>query len=216
VRRDSRTVWPVAPKAPSRHRPAMSRLESHRRRPVWSLEYRWQRQLHLEHRCVMSGIQHHAGNFGDQFSPGLERRWGDRLLWHRDRVAWIDQPGRGVNNYFLIIIAPDLALTEICRRRRCSGSVCAVAPLGVEQTSTGYEVAWKVHRRRSVWGLEYRWQRQLHLNIGGVMSDPARAGNSGDQLPSGFERRWRDRCVLPLQAQRRRRIRRRRHSAVRR
>ena len=44
-----------------------------------------------------------------------------------------------------------------------AGQFGAWAPIGAEQTATGYEVAWKVTGADQYYGLEHRQQRQLHL-----------------------------------------------------
>ena len=54
-------------------------------------------------------------------------------------------------------------------------------PIGTEQTATGYEVAWK-ERCRSVFGVEYRQQRQLHLDDRRYVGKQHDAGIERDQL----------------------------------
>ena len=43
-----------------------------------------------------------------------------------------------------------------------AGQFGAWAPIGAEQTASGYEVAWKLAGADHVHGLEHRQQRQLH------------------------------------------------------
>ena len=54
-------------------------------------------------------------------------------------------------------------------------SLVGWAPIGAEQTATGYEVAWKVTGCRSVYRLEHRQQRQLTSRQTAVMSGTSAA-----------------------------------------
>ena len=66
-------------------------------------------------------------------------------------------------------------------------------PIGAEQTASGYQVAWKAHGRRSVYCLEYRQQRQLHLTDRLYVGSEHGAAIVRDQFPSGLEWRRGDR-----------------------
>ena len=67
-------------------------------------------------------------------------------------------------------------------------------PIGAEQTATGYEVAWKSHGRRSVFALDHRQQRQLHLDDAALCRVRSIAAIARDQFPSGLEWRRGDWC----------------------
>ena len=77
------------------------------------------------------------------------------------------------NNYFLDPVAggtgPELKYDGA---PVVAGQFGAWAPIGVEQTASGYEVALKMQADRSVLDLEHRQQRQLPL-LHGVLGEPA-------------------------------------------
>ena len=61
-------------------------------------------------------------------------------------------------------------------------------PIAAQQTPTGYEVALKDSRRRSVWGVEHRQQRQLCLKRDRhCIGNERRVGVDGDQFQPRFE-----------------------------
>ena len=74
------------------------------------------------------------------------------------------------------------------------GSLAAWAPIGTEQTATGYEVAWKVTGADQyiVWNTDSSGNQ---VSQTAVMSGSNAALESLEsKFPSGPERRWRDRC----------------------
>ncbi len=109
------------------------------------LEYRQQRQLHLKYlrRCV--GNQLCAGIAGDQLPPGPERRrpigipttvidaLGSTSLIEVGNNFYLDSNSSGSGPELKYVGAAVVA-----------GQFGGWTPIGVEQTATGYEVAWKV------------------------------------------------------------------------
>ena len=57
-----------------------------------------------------------------------------------------------------------------------AGQFGSYTPIGAEQTSSGYEVAWQIPGDRSVFDLDYRQQRQLQL-LYRPCQEPARRWN---------------------------------------
>ena len=103
------------------------------------------------------------------------------------------------NNYFLNSISsgigPEL---KYGGAPFAAGQFGGWSPIGAEQTSTGYEVAWKVTGadQYTVWNTDSNGN-YISNPIGICVGNQHRAGIAGDQFPSGFERRRRDRHSRP-------------------
>ncbi len=69
-------------------------------------------------------------------------------------------------------------------------------PIGVEQTASGYRGCLEDRRRRSIYGLDYRQQRQLHLKyLRRCVGNQFCVASARDQFPPGPERRRGNRDV---------------------
>ena len=110
------------------------------------------------------GNQHCVGIARDQFPSGLERRRGDRCSGTVIEAIGSTSLVEVGNHFFLDSISSGTGPSlKYAGADFVAGQFGDWTPIGAEQTASGYEVAWKIRRCRSVFGLDHRQQRQLHL-----------------------------------------------------
>ena len=171
------------------------RLEDHGRRSVHGLEHRQQRQLHLESRRRSCRERATALQIvRAQFPPRPERRRADR-----SSTTVIESDGSTTltevaNHFFLYDGSGRGPSLKYAGADFVAGQFGAWAPIGAEQTATGYEVAWKITGadQYTVWNTDstgnYISNRSRRCVGSELCAAIARA-----QFPPGPERRRGDR-----------------------
>ena len=128
-------------------------------------------------------------------------RWAS--IWHRVADDEIESLGstslvQFFSNYYLENISTGVRTgAEDGGAPVVAGQFGAWVPIGAEQTATRVRGGLEGHGRQSVFGLDHRQQRQLHLKHPGRLGKQHSAGIAGDQLPPGPQRRRCDRCSRP-------------------
>ena len=106
----------------------------------------------------------------DELPPGFEWRWHHRCTDHRHRVVGLSSLVQGGSNYFF---KPRAGITgtelKYAGAAVVAGQFGGYAPLGVEATMTGYEVAWKVAGvdQYSVWATDNNGNYTSNLVMSG-------------------------------------------------